>query len=77
MLWRGKGCFRCGGDVVIHKKDNRWYALCHQCGLKLEAGTLEELVEILLPCFYHPSSQGQMVAQTGKALDIIHSTDGK
>lgn len=48
ILWRRKGCFRCGGDVLIYKKDNLWYALCHQCSLKLEGGTLEELAALIL-----------------------------
>jgi len=32
MMWKLKGCPKCGGDVFLEKDPSGWYERCLQCG---------------------------------------------
>jgi ribosomal protein S27AE len=42
VVWKLKGCPRCGGDVFIDREFDVWYAQCLQCSHRHEVNTVAE-----------------------------------
>ena len=36
VVWKLKGCPRCGGDVFVDREFDVWYAQCLQCSHRSE-----------------------------------------
>lgn len=46
VMWRLKGCPKCGGDVFIDHDMNGWYEQCLQCGYLHDLGAMLEVKEL-------------------------------
>jgi len=42
VVWKLKGCPRCGGDVFIDREFDVWYAQCLQCSHRREVDAVDE-----------------------------------
>jgi ribosomal protein S27AE len=43
MMWRLRGCPKCGGDVFLEKDISGWYERCLQCGYNRDMLTVVEV----------------------------------
>ena len=45
VMWKLKGCPRCGGDIFIDRDLDGWHEQCLQCSYQCELKSLDEFKE--------------------------------
>ncbi len=45
VMWKVRGCPRCGGDIFVDRDLNGWYEQCLQCSYQHELKHLAEFKE--------------------------------
>ncbi len=57
VMWKFKGCPRCGGDVFIDRDLDNWYEQCLQCSYRCDLKRLAEFKE--QPPIVHVGPRGK------------------